>query len=62
MRVHRERFVILLTMLWIAAAPAFAASEPMAPVANPKAVVVSGQARFTVLAPGMIRLEWGASE
>jgi len=28
------------------------------PVADPKAVIVSGQARFTVLTPQLIRLEW----
>jgi alpha-glucosidase len=30
----------------------------MAPVADPKAVVVSGQARFTVLTPRLVRMEW----
>jgi alpha-glucosidase len=40
-----------------------ARAETMAPVADAKAVVVSGQARFTVLAPRLIRMEWsGASE
>src|SRR5690348_10535997 len=28
------------------------------PVADPKAVVVSGNARFTVLTPQLIRMEW----
>lgn len=28
------------------------------PVANPDAIVVSGDMRFTVLTPGMIRIEW----
>ena len=40
-----------------------ARAETMAPVADAKAMVVSGQARFTVLAPRLIRMEWsGASE
>jgi hypothetical protein len=30
------------------------------PVANPKAVVIVGHARFTVLTPQMIRMEWSA--
>ena len=28
------------------------------PVANPDAIVISGDARFTVLTPGVIRMEW----
>ncbi|MFZ0821824.1 MAG: TIM-barrel domain-containing protein [Candidatus Acidiferrales bacterium] len=30
------------------------------PVADPRAVVISGQARFSVLAPQLIRIEWAA--
>src|SRR5580693_2029981 len=30
------------------------------PVANPQAVVTQGNARFTVLAPQLIRMEWAA--
>ena len=30
------------------------------PVADPKAVVVEGAARFTVLTPRLIRMEWAA--
>jgi alpha-glucosidase (family GH31 glycosyl hydrolase) len=30
------------------------------PVADPKAIVVSGQVRFTVLTPQLIRMEWSA--
>ena len=32
-----------------------------APVANPESVVVTGQARFTILTPRLIRLEWSAA-
>lgn len=38
-------------------------AEPEAsysPVANPKAVVIEGHARFTVLTPQLIRMEWAA--
>ena len=36
-------------------------SEPAAnPVADPKAVVIVGKARFTVLTPQLIRMEWAA--
>lgn len=37
---------------------ASAAQQPRDPVADPAAVVVSGNARFTVLTPRMLRLEW----
>ena len=30
------------------------------PVANPKAEVIAGHARFTVLTPQLIRMEWSA--
>ena len=30
------------------------------PVANPKAVIINGNARFTVLTPQLIRMEWAA--
>ena len=30
------------------------------PIADPKAVIVSGNARFTVLTPELIRMEWAA--
>ncbi len=39
-------------------APPLAAAQAMAPAADPKAMVVSGQARFTVLTPRLIRMEW----
>jgi alpha-glucosidase len=42
--------------------PAAAPQNPVAdnPVADPKAVVVAGHARFTVLTPQLIRMEWSA--
>ena len=41
------------------AAPETAASATD-PVADPRAVVIDGHARFTVLTPQMIRMEWAA--
>jgi alpha-glucosidase len=41
-------------------APPKAVENPTDPVADPKAVVTLGSARFTVLTPEMIRMEWAA--
>ncbi|MDZ7292287.1 MAG: glycoside hydrolase family 31 protein [candidate division KSB1 bacterium] len=35
-------------------------SQPNNPLADPKAIVTAGQARFTVLTPQLIRMEWSA--
>jgi hypothetical protein len=37
-------------------------SQELSPVANPQAVVVSDEMRFTVLTPEMIRMEWSAQK
>ena len=43
------------------AAPQHISSEIITnPIADPRAVVVVGNARFTVLTPEMIRMEWAA--
>ena len=42
------------------AAAAPQAEPPDNPVADPKAVVTIGNARFTVLTPQLIRMEWSA--
>jgi alpha-glucosidase len=42
------------------AMPAQAAGEVNNPVADPRAVVTMGNARFTVLTPELIRMEWAA--
>ncbi len=42
------------------AVPAAQAENVTNPVADPKAVVVVGNARFTVLTPQLIRMEWAA--
>ena len=65
----RASILILTTclLLTLTPAPAFAqvpaASQALGvydPVADPKAVVVVGNARFTVLTPQLIRMEWAA--
>jgi Glycosyl hydrolases family 31 TIM-barrel domain/Glycosyl hydrolase family 31 C-terminal domain/Domain of unknown function (DUF5110) len=68
MRLRCERRCRLLATAGVCAVLIFAASlsaraQTMAPVADPGAVVVSGQARFTVLTPRLVRMEWsGASQ
>ncbi|HKF48622.1 MAG TPA: TIM-barrel domain-containing protein [Terracidiphilus sp.] len=42
------------------AAPPAPADDPTEPVADPRAVVTLGHARFTVLTPQLIRMEWSA--
>jgi alpha-glucosidase len=45
----------------VPAATTEAASDPITnPVADPKAVVVLGHARFTILTPQLIRMEWAS--
>lgn len=55
---------LLLALLFLYPPPSHAvAASPEAsynPVANPAAVVVIGHARFTVLTPQLIRMEWAA--
>jgi alpha-glucosidase (family GH31 glycosyl hydrolase) len=48
----------LVTIFCVASAALFAQENN--PVANPKATVVSGNVRFTVLSPRVIRMEWSA--
>ncbi len=53
----------MAALLWaaIALSPApTPAQQPQAPVADPDAVVTLGHARFTVLTPRMVRMEWSA--
>src|ERR1051325_4061493 len=52
MRSSRRLAVLFVFLLSLAA---FSQDNP---VADPKAVVVSGNARFTVLTPQLIRMEW----
>jgi alpha-glucosidase (family GH31 glycosyl hydrolase) len=55
--------LVLAGSLGLAAqTPALAAPPADNPVADPKAVVTLGHARFTVLTPQMIRMEWSADD
>ena len=51
-----KRATILFTALWLALGAAAAGN----PQADPRAVVEAGNARFTVLTPQLIRMEWSA--
>ncbi len=48
----------LLLLLVLATTAGLA--QPLDPVADPRAVVVASDARFTVLTPSLIRMEWSA--
>ena len=52
------RRIILLTLLFLAIALPATAEQMWDAVADAKAVVIEGSARFTVLTPRLIRLEW----
>ena len=51
--------IIISVLFLLALAPAFA-QESFSPKADPKAEVVFGKARFTVLTPQLVRMEWAA--
>ncbi len=68
-RVSQQRFCFLLLLFSILVSgfatsqvqhPAQAPEASYNPVADPEAVVTSGHARFTVLTPQLIRMEWSA--
>ncbi len=50
--------IFLATAIAFTAAAQTPANSPPNPVADPRAVVISGQARFTILTPQLIRIEW----
>ena len=50
-----RRFFLLLLIAF----PAIA-EQKWDPIADPKAVIVEGSARFTVLTPRLVRMEWAA--
>jgi alpha-glucosidase (family GH31 glycosyl hydrolase) len=54
------RRIILLALLFLAVALPATAEQKWDPVADPKAVVVEGAARFTILTPRLVRMEWAA--
>ncbi|RIK71171.1 MAG: hypothetical protein DCC66_03160, partial [Planctomycetota bacterium] len=53
---HSHWFVVLVAILF--SSMEVRADESWNPIADPGAVVVSGHARFTVLTPGLVRIEW----
>src|SRR5512146_3351406 len=56
-RLRRGRWIALLFVIF--AVRVYAQNDP---VADPAAVVRAGNARFTVLTPQMIRMEWSAEK
>ena len=61
-RLGRGLFVVAVGALTLLPAPVEAADAPgrYDPVADPRAVVSTGHARFTILTPQLIRMEWDA--
>ena len=53
--LRRRRWIAILLVIF--AVRVYAQNDP---IANPRAVVIVGRARFTVLTPQMIRMEWSA--
>lgn len=51
---------ILLALLFLLIAPQASAEQKWDPVADPKAVVIEGSARFTLLTARLVRMEWAA--
>ena len=60
--LRRGLFVVAIGALTLFHSPVKAADTPgrYDPVADPRAVVTTGHARFTILAPQLIRMEWAA--
>src|SRR5580704_12515381 len=60
--LHRGLFVVAMGALTLFYTPVAAADTPgrYDPVADPRAVVTTGHARFTILTPQLIRMEWAA--
>src|SRR5580658_1894911 len=61
-RLRRGMFVIAVGVLTLLHSPVEAADTPgrYDPVADPRAVVTTAHARFTILTPQLIRMEWAA--
>ena len=59
-RLRRGLFVVAMGALTLFHTPVEAADAPgrYDPVADPRAVVTTGHARFTILTPQLIRMEW----
>src|SRR5277367_6791083 len=61
-RLRRGMFLVAVGALTLLHSPVEAADAPgrYDPVADPRAVVTTAHARFTILTPQLIRLEWAA--
>src|SRR6202789_2243015 len=61
-RLGRGLFLVAVGALTLIHSPVDAADAPgrYDPVANPRAVVTTAHARFTILTPQLIRMEWAA--
>ncbi len=57
-RLEVYRFITALLMVIIVSATASSQDVSKSPVPSPKAVVEAGNARFTVLTPQLVRMEW----
>ena len=57
-----KRILSLLTLLTAAFVQLSADEATINPQASPEAVVTSGRARFTVLTPQMIRIQWSTRQ
>ena len=51
---------IIIAALFLSASLTAVSSEAISPKADEAAVVIAGNARFTVLTPQLIRMEWSA--
>src|SRR5271169_5400081 len=61
-RLRRGMFLVAMGALTLLHSPVEAADAPgrYDPVADPRAVVTTARARFTILTPQLIRMEWAA--
>ena len=58
MSTKRSTLLLILTSVFLFGVLSHAFCQTNNPVADPRAVVVSGQARFTILTPQLVRVEW----
>src|SRR5436190_17346981 len=56
------KLLLLALLVWGQSAADAQSDPPLNPLAEPKAVVIAGHARFTVLTPAMIRMEWSEKD
>jgi len=56
------KLLLLAALIWGQMTGGAQTDAPPNPVADSKAVIIAGHARFTVLTPAMIRMEWSADD